>query len=146
MRVGKWSKGPRCRSFAWWIENNPAAGWSATRLAGLTSVLRLCITNRRTEPDDIVALVEISTALRRGQILFDHSHMWRTLENMKRVVILGRGASGKSTLAVRLSGITGLPVIQLDKAFWRPGLIATSRSLGGRPREACRGGGMDHGG
>ncbi len=46
---------------------------------------------------------------------------------MKRVVIIGRGASGKSTLAARLGEITGLPVIELDKVFWRPGLVATSR-------------------
>jgi len=46
---------------------------------------------------------------------------------MKRVVILGRGASGKSTLARRLSEITGLPVIELDKVFWRPGLAAMPR-------------------
>src|SRR6266436_6293293 len=48
-------------------------------------------------------------------------------ENMKRVVVLGPGASGKSTLAIRLGEITGLPVIQLDKIFWRPGLVATPR-------------------
>ena len=46
---------------------------------------------------------------------------------MKRVVIIGRGASGKSTLAVRLGELTGLPVIELDKVFWRPGLVATPR-------------------
>jgi adenylate kinase family enzyme len=46
---------------------------------------------------------------------------------MNRVVIIGRGASGKSTLATRLGEITGLPVIELDKAFWRPGLVATPR-------------------
>ena len=46
---------------------------------------------------------------------------------MKRVVILGRGASGKSTLARRLGDITGLPVIEVDKIFWQPGLIATPR-------------------
>jgi adenylate kinase family enzyme len=51
----------------------------------------------------------------------------RTLENMKRVVILGRGASGKSTLARCLGDITQLPVIELDKVFWRPGLAATAR-------------------
>ncbi len=44
---------------------------------------------------------------------------------MKRVVILGRGASGKSTLARRVGNITGLPVIELDKIFWQAGLIAT---------------------
>ena len=46
---------------------------------------------------------------------------------MRRVVILGPGASGKSTLARRLGEILGLPVIELDKLFWRPGLIATPR-------------------
>ena len=51
----------------------------------------------------------------------------RKLETMKRVVILGRGASGKSTLARRLGDITGLPVIEVDKVFWQPGLIATPR-------------------
>lgn len=47
--------------------------------------------------------------------------------DMRRVVILGPGGSGKSTLAIRLSDITGLPLIELDKLFWRPGLAATPR-------------------
>jgi adenylate kinase family enzyme len=46
---------------------------------------------------------------------------------MERVAIIGRGASGKSTLAVPLGEITGLPVIELDKIFWQRGLIATPR-------------------
>jgi adenylate kinase family enzyme len=46
---------------------------------------------------------------------------------MRRVVILGCGASGKSTLAVRLGELTGLRVVELDKIFWRPGLVATPR-------------------
>jgi adenylate kinase family enzyme len=46
---------------------------------------------------------------------------------MKRIVILGRGASGKSTLARRLGEVTGLPVIELDKLFWQSGLTATHR-------------------
>ncbi len=40
-------------------------------------------------------------------------------------MILGPGAAGKSVLASRLGDITGLPVIELDKRFWRPGLAAT---------------------
>ena len=46
---------------------------------------------------------------------------------MKRAIIVGPGAAGKSTLAARLGGITGLPVIELDKLFWRPGLAPTPR-------------------
>ena len=46
---------------------------------------------------------------------------------MQRGVILGRGASGKSTLARRLGAITKLPVIELDKLFWQRGLLPTPR-------------------
>ena len=42
---------------------------------------------------------------------------------MKRVVIIGPGASGKSTLARQLGQITGLRVIELDKVFWQPGFL-----------------------
>jgi adenylate kinase family enzyme len=46
---------------------------------------------------------------------------------MRRVVIIGPGGSGKSTLAVKLGEITELPVVELDKVFWRPGLVETPR-------------------
>ncbi len=46
---------------------------------------------------------------------------------MQRVVILGRAASGKSTLARALGAITKLPVMELDKLFWQPGLLPTPR-------------------
>jgi adenylate kinase family enzyme len=38
---------------------------------------------------------------------------------------VGPGAAGKTTLAVRLGQITGLPVIELDQSFWQPELAAT---------------------
>jgi adenylate kinase family enzyme len=47
---------------------------------------------------------------------------------VKRVVILGRGGSGKSTVAAKLREITGLQVIELDKIFWQPGLEAVPRA------------------
>jgi adenylate kinase family enzyme len=47
---------------------------------------------------------------------------------MKRVVVLGRGGAGKSTLARQLGKITGLQVIELDKLFWQSGLIPTPRA------------------
>jgi adenylate kinase family enzyme len=46
---------------------------------------------------------------------------------MKRVLIIGPGASGKSTLARRLGEITGLRVIELDNLFWQQGLAETPR-------------------
>lgn len=39
------------------------------------------------------------------------------LLTMKRVVVLGRGAAGKSTASVRLGQITGLAVIELDQGL-----------------------------
>ena len=46
---------------------------------------------------------------------------------MRRVVIMGRGAAGKSVLAARLGELTGVRVIELDQLFWPPGPIATPR-------------------
>lgn len=46
---------------------------------------------------------------------------------MERVVIIGCGGAGKSTLARALGEKTGLPVVHLDKLFWRPGWEHVSR-------------------
>ena len=46
----------------------------------------------------------------------------------RRVVVTGLAGSGKSTLAVALADRTGLPVIHLDLAFWKPGWVAPSES------------------
>lgn len=46
---------------------------------------------------------------------------------MKRVLIIGPGASGKSTLARQLGELTGLRLIELDKLFWQPSLVETPR-------------------
>lgn len=54
---------------------------------------------------------------------------------MNRVVVVGRGGSGKSTFSHQLGVVTGLPVIELDKLFWDESLSAltpaewTSRQL-----------------
>jgi hypothetical protein len=45
---------------------------------------------------------------------------------VRRVVVLGRGGAGKSTLARRLGAVTGLPVVELDRVFWGPGLTPPS--------------------
>lgn len=43
------------------------------------------------------------------------------LYDRKRIVIIGNGGAGKSTFARQLAAITDLPVIHLDRHFWRPG-------------------------
>lgn len=40
---------------------------------------------------------------------------------MERVLILGCGGAGKSTLARQLGARTGLPVVHLDQGWWLPG-------------------------
>jgi adenylate kinase family enzyme len=45
---------------------------------------------------------------------------------VNRVVILGRGGSGKSVLANRLATMTGIPAVELDTLFWRRGLQPTA--------------------
>ncbi len=40
---------------------------------------------------------------------------------MERVLIIGCGGAGKSTLARALGEKTGLPVVHLDQIYWSPG-------------------------
>lgn len=44
---------------------------------------------------------------------------------MERVAVVGPGGAGKSTFAARLGQRTGLPVIHLDRHFWKPGWVET---------------------
>jgi hypothetical protein len=54
------------------------------------------------------------------------------VEEMERVMLIGCGGAGKSTLARELGKRLGLPVYHLDALFWRPGWVPT-------PREEWRG-------
>lgn len=42
---------------------------------------------------------------------------------MERIIIIGCGGAGKSTLARQLGEKLGLPVVHLDKLFWKPGWV-----------------------
>ena len=39
---------------------------------------------------------------------------------MNRVLVIGCGGAGKTTLSRRLGQVTGLPVVHLDLHYWRP--------------------------
>ncbi|OPZ83053.1 MAG: topology modulation protein [bacterium ADurb.Bin429] len=45
----------------------------------------------------------------------------------QRIMIIGSGGAGKSTLARQLGAVTGLPVIHLDAEHWRPGWVETPK-------------------
>ena len=46
---------------------------------------------------------------------------------MERILIIGCGGAGKSTLARQLGEKTGLPVVHLDKLFWHPGWVESTK-------------------
>ncbi len=42
---------------------------------------------------------------------------------MRKVLVIGVGGAGKSTVACEMGEITGLPVVHLDEVYWQPGWI-----------------------
>jgi len=44
---------------------------------------------------------------------------------VERILVIGCAGAGKSTLARRIAEARGLPLIQLDRAFWRSGWVPT---------------------
>lgn len=44
---------------------------------------------------------------------------------MERVLVIGSGGSGKTTVARRLAGGLGIPLVHLDAHYWQPGWIPT---------------------
>jgi adenylate kinase family enzyme len=49
------------------------------------------------------------------------SARWARDLGWRRVLVVGSAGAGKTTFAVRLAGLLGLPVIHLDAEYWRPG-------------------------
>lgn len=46
---------------------------------------------------------------------------------MRRVLVIGPGGAGKSTLARRLGERLGLEVVHLDRLYWRAGWVETGK-------------------
>lgn len=47
---------------------------------------------------------------------------------MQRILIIGSGGAGKTTLAQELGKKLGIPVIHLDALFWKPGWIESDKA------------------
>ena len=47
---------------------------------------------------------------------------------MERIMIIGCGGAGKSTLARQLGEKLNLPVVHLDKLFWHPGWVESEKA------------------
>ena len=46
---------------------------------------------------------------------------------MERIVVMGCSGAGKSTLARQLGEKTGLPVVHIDRLFWKPGWVESTK-------------------
>ena len=46
---------------------------------------------------------------------------------MERIILIGCGGAGKSTLARQLGDKLNIPVVHLDKLFWKPGWVESSK-------------------
>ncbi len=46
---------------------------------------------------------------------------------MKRILVIGSGGAGKSTVATKLGQLLNIEVHHLDKFYWRPGWVETPR-------------------
>lgn len=44
---------------------------------------------------------------------------------MQRVLVIGSGGAGKTTLARRIAASASLPLVHLDRLYWQPGWIPT---------------------
>jgi len=47
---------------------------------------------------------------------------------VERVLIIGSPGAGKSTLATEVASRTGLPLVHLDQAYWRPGWVEPDKA------------------
>jgi len=45
------------------------------------------------------------------------------LHDRQRILVIGSGGAGKSTFARELAATTGLPLIHLDRYYWKPGWV-----------------------
>lgn len=49
-------------------------------------------------------------------------------DTMRRILVIGSGGSGKSTVSTSLGGKLGLPVVHLDQLYWKAGWIEPKKA------------------
>lgn len=54
-------------------------------------------------------------------IRLESVHLKKMQPEFKRILIVGSGGAGKSTLSTTLGELWSLPVLHLDSLFWKPG-------------------------
>jgi len=64
------------------------------------------------------------------------------IADARRIMIIGPPGAGKSTLALVLSAVLGLPAVHLDQMFWQPGWVprdgaAFAALLGAAQAQPC---------
>jgi adenylate kinase family enzyme len=59
-------------------------------------------------------------------VVGSHAQTLDTDSSWRRILVVGSGGAGKSTFARNLGRVTGLPVIHLDRYYWRAGWTAPS--------------------
>lgn len=50
---------------------------------------------------------------------------WLQPADLEKVMVIGSGGAGKTTVAREIAALTGLPLVHLDRLFWRPGWVRT---------------------
>lgn len=61
---------------------------------------------------------------------------YRSHSPMRKVLLIGSGGAGKSTLARNISARTGLPLVHLDALYWRAGWVEPPKDEWRRTVEA----------
>lgn len=47
---------------------------------------------------------------------------------MQRILVIGPGGAGKSTLSKQLGAVLGIPVMHLDSMYWKPGWVESDKA------------------
>ena len=115
------------------VSSTPHGLWHCARMLGVKN---------RIDGFGMV-MAAATAAARRG---LQRARDAPTLRERRRILVVGSGGAGKSTFARQLGELTGLPVVHLDRHFWRRRLEGDAHGRVERDRGAVgRRARVDHG-